>query len=111
MIFFSLHINLEHCPDRSLRSKVWDADVTKVSVFQDKVPHTSTLVEEIRYKRTRQAKLLGYDKYTDLSMETKMAGNLQNVYHTLDTLLKIGKIFTVIYQQVTNTYMSTFFFL
>ncbi|XP_076168602.1 uncharacterized protein LOC143147332 isoform X2 [Ptiloglossa arizonensis] len=82
---------MEHCPDRSLRSKVWDADVTKVSVFQDKVPHTSTLVEEIRYKRTRQAKLLGYDKYTDLSMETKMAGNLQNVYHTLDTLLKIAR--------------------
>ncbi|XP_076290376.1 uncharacterized protein LOC143213909 isoform X1 [Lasioglossum baleicum] len=82
---------MEYCPDHSLRWKVWEADVIKASVLQDRMVQTSTLLEEIRYQRKRRAQLLGYKTYVDLSMETKMAGNVENVYHTLDTLLETAR--------------------
>lgn len=80
-----------------MRWRIWEADVTKGSVFNDKTLQTSTRLEEIRFKRNEQAKLLGYKTYADFSMETKMAANVENVYHVLDNLLTTGKIFTNIY--------------
>ncbi|XP_053982476.1 uncharacterized protein LOC128878363 [Hylaeus volcanicus] len=82
---------MEHCPVRSLRYKVWEIAVTKGSMLQDRFLQTSTLLEEIRHERKKQAKLLGFNKYTDLSMETKMAGSLENVYNTLDILLQTAR--------------------
>ncbi|XP_076243592.1 uncharacterized protein LOC143184898 isoform X2 [Calliopsis andreniformis] len=79
---------MEYCPDRTLRWKVWDANVTRGSILHDKSVQTSTVLEEIRFERNKRAKLLGYKTYVDLSMETKMAGSLENVYQTLDSLLE-----------------------
>lgn len=40
--------------------------------------------------RQEQAKLLGFDNYVDLSMETKMAGTEDNVQTMLATLFSHG---------------------
>ncbi|KZC14840.1 Oligopeptidase A, partial [Dufourea novaeangliae] len=82
---------MEYCPDHSLRWKVWEADVTKGSVLQEKLLQTSTLLEEIREQRKKRAKVLGYKTYADLSMETKMAGSLENIYNTFDILLETAR--------------------
>ncbi|XP_029042450.2 LOW QUALITY PROTEIN: probable cytosolic oligopeptidase A [Osmia bicornis bicornis] len=78
---------MEYCPDRGLRWNIWETDVSTGSVFSDKALQTSTKIEEIRFKRNEQAKLLGYKTYADMSMETKMAANVENVHHVLDNLL------------------------
>lgn len=78
---------MEYCADRSMRWKLWEANLIKASVFQDKLLQTSTLIEEIRHKRIQRANILGYKSYADLSMESKMAGSVENVYNVLDTLL------------------------
>lgn len=62
---------LEYCPDHNLRWNVWQADTRKCSGQTDKSVETSTHVEEIRYLRRTQAKVLGYKSYVDMSMETK----------------------------------------
>lgn len=79
-----------------MRWKVWEADVVRASVAQDRSVQTSTLLEEIRYERNKQAKMLGYKTYVDLSMETKMAGSLENIYETFDNLLETGEVFAII---------------
>jgi len=37
------------------------------------------------------ARLLGYESYADLSMVTKMAGNLENVKTMIASLFVVGK--------------------
>lgn len=88
---------LEHCPDRALRWKVWDASVTKASLLQDRSVQTSTTLEEIRQKRNQEGQILGYKSFSDLSMETKMAGSVEHIYHVFDTLLATGEIFIFIF--------------
>lgn len=93
IILIFLIFLLEHCPDRALRCKVWETNVIKASVLHDKSVQTSTTLEDIRQKRNQEANLLGYKSFADLSMETKMAASVENVYHVLNTLLATGKIF------------------
>lgn len=82
---------LEHCPDHNLRWNVWQADVRKCSAQQEKTLETSTHLEEIRFLRRTQAKLLGYNSFVEMSMETKMAGSVKTVTDTLGGLLAIAK--------------------
>jgi oligopeptidase A len=82
---------LEYCPDHNLRWNVWQADTRKCSTYHDKSVETSTHVEEIRFARREQAQLLGYNSFVDMSMETKMAGNIQVVKDTLLSLLDVAK--------------------
>lgn len=41
--------------------------------------------------RAEQSKLLGFENYSDMSMQTKMAGNVDNVRAMLATLFTSGK--------------------
>ncbi|KOX79328.1 Oligopeptidase A [Melipona quadrifasciata] len=82
---------MEHCPDRALRWKVWDANVTKASLLHDRSLQTSTTLEEIRQKRNQEGQILGYESFSHLSMETKMAGSVENIYHVFDTLLATAR--------------------
>lgn len=82
---------LEYCPDHNLRWNIWQADVRKCSAQQEKTLETSTHLEEIRFLRRTQAKLLGYNSYIDMSMETKMAGSIKTVTDTLASLLDIAR--------------------
>ncbi|XP_012281153.1 probable cytosolic oligopeptidase A [Orussus abietinus] len=82
---------LEYCPDRDMRLNIWEANVTRSSLYNDSSLQTSTPLEEIRFMKTEQAQILGYKHYAHMSMETKMAGSLDVVYNFLDTLLATAR--------------------
>jgi len=90
---FSTSVGSEYCPDRNLRAMVWDADVTRCSMYQEKSLQVSVTLEQIRDRRIKQAQRLGYKHYAEMSMKTKMAGNLDNLYNTLETLRDTGTCF------------------
>ncbi|KAG5324823.1 COPDA oligopeptidase, partial [Pseudoatta argentina] len=77
---------MEYCPDRELRKAIWDADVIRCSNYQERSVQASVTLEELRSRRIEQAKRLGFKNYAEMSMETKMAGNLENLYNTLEVL-------------------------
>ncbi|XP_070506493.1 oligopeptidase A [Chironomus tepperi] len=82
---------LEYCPDHNVRWNVWQADVRKCSRQADKQYDNSVFLEEIRFSRRQQAKILGYESYMDMSMETKMAGSVSNVKDVLNRLRECAK--------------------
>lgn len=83
---------LEYCPDHNLRWNVWQADVRKCSVQQEKVLETSTHLEEIRFLRRTQANLLGYKSFVEMSMETKMVDSVKTVKETISSLLDVARV-------------------
>lgn len=83
---------LEYCPSRDLRWNVWQADTRKASSFNDKLLDNSVHVEKIRRLRMNQAKLLGFDNFVNMSMETKMAGNINNVKNVLQNILESARV-------------------
>lgn len=82
---------MECCPDRNHRWNVWQAVVNRGSGFSKNEYSTSTHIEEIRYLRKEQANILGYKNFVDMSMETKMASDVNNVRSVLNTLLEHAK--------------------
>lgn len=81
---------LEYCPDRELRAAIWDADVTRCSIYQERSVQTSVTLEELRSKRIEQAQHLGYKDFVEMSMETKMVGSMENLMNTLEILRSTG---------------------
>ncbi|KAL0104928.1 hypothetical protein PUN28_016522 [Cardiocondyla obscurior] len=77
---------MEYCPDRDLRASIWDADVIRCSNYQERSVQASVTLEELRGRRTEQAQRLGFKNYAEMSMETKMAGNLENLHNTFEIL-------------------------
>jgi oligopeptidase A len=77
---------MEYCPDRLLRWNLWMAYNSRASPATDPRLSNSVNIEEIRSLRKKQAQLLGYENYVELSMETKMARNVQNVKAMISTL-------------------------
>lgn len=82
---------LEYCPDRTMRWNLWQAQTRRSSNFGEKSLETSTHIEEIRFLRRDQAKILGYDNFVDMSMETKMAGSKKSVSKMLEALREKAK--------------------
>lgn len=82
---------MQYCPDRNLRWNAWQAHVTRCSGYLNKDLETSTNIEKLRGYRSEQAAILGYDSFVDMSMETKMAGSLENVINVLDNLLTTAR--------------------
>lgn len=69
---------LEHCPDRLQRWNVWQANTRKASSGGPvRELDNSVHIEVIRDQRHRQAKVLGYEHYAQMSMETKMIGSVE----------------------------------
>lgn len=85
------HKFLEHCNVRELRWNVWQAYTRRASIHREKTLSNSIHVEEIRQLRKLQAQTLGYSNYVDMSMETKMAGNLKNVQNLITDLLSCSR--------------------
>ncbi|XP_030573524.1 uncharacterized protein LOC115771794 [Drosophila novamexicana] len=81
---------LKYCPDRLQRWNVWRANALKASQQQDKALENSTHLEKIRALRKRQANLLGYTNYADMSMQTKMIGSVENLKQVFAKLLKFA---------------------
>lgn len=79
---------MEYCPDRDLRWNLWQANTRKASKHSG-LPElqNSTHLEELRFLRKQQANYLGYNDFASMSMETKMAGSIENVKNMLASLL------------------------
>ncbi|KAF7996793.1 hypothetical protein HCN44_002439 [Aphidius gifuensis] len=82
---------MEYCPDRDLRYNVWNGNVGRCAMHSENALRNSTTLEDIRDNRHRQAKILGYKSWSHMSMETKVAGNLDNIYNVMDSLLDTAR--------------------
>ena len=74
---------MSYAEDSSLREKLYKAFVSRASEGDE---NNSQIIEEILTLRTKQAKLLGYDSWADLSLSTKMAGKIDSVEKLLEEL-------------------------
>uniref|UniRef100_A0A0A9ZFU9 Oligopeptidase A n=3 Tax=Lygus hesperus TaxID=30085 RepID=A0A0A9ZFU9_LYGHE len=84
---------LEYCPERNLRWNLWLAgrQVASQHMGLGNEYSNSVSLEKIRSLRRNIAKTLGYESFAHMSMETKMAGSLENVKKTLNDLLRTFK--------------------
>lgn len=76
---------LTHAIRRDLREKVYRAYVTRASSGN---VDNSPLIDRILELRAETAKLLGYDCFSDVVLETKMAGSVAEVSALLEELLE-----------------------
>nr|KAG5694650.1 hypothetical protein BaRGS_003928 [Batillaria attramentaria] len=92
---------LENCTDRTLRWNAWNAYNNRASVtFNDRNLGNHKLIEELRQYRKDVAQLLGYENFAEMSMETKMAGNVENVLNMIETLK--GRFKSVALEEITQ---------
>ncbi|XP_044760200.1 probable cytosolic oligopeptidase A [Coccinella septempunctata] len=82
---------MQYCPDREIRWNLWQGSVNRGSGFLEKDKFTGLHLEEIRNRRQEIAQLLGYKTFADMSMETKMAGSVENVRNMINNLLEKAK--------------------
>ncbi|ABB49654.1 oligopeptidase A, Metallo peptidase, MEROPS family M03A [Prochlorococcus marinus str. MIT 9312] len=74
---------MTYATDRKLREKLYKAFVSRAS---DGEKNNSQIIEEILSLRTKQANLLGYKSWAELSLSTKMAKEIKNVETLLEEL-------------------------
>lgn len=70
------------------RWNVWQANVRKCSLHSEKSAENSTHVEKIRGFRQKQAEILGFSSYAEMSMQTKMVHSVDNVKQLFTDILK-----------------------
>jgi len=76
---------MTYAKDRSLREKLYKVFVGRASQGEK---NNSQIIEEILSLRTKQAHLLGYKSWAELSLSTKMAKEIKNVEKLLEELRK-----------------------
>ena len=76
---------MTYANDRNLREKLYKAFVSRASHGEK---NNSQIIEEILSLRTKQAKLLGYESWAELSLSTKMAKEISNVEKLLEEIRK-----------------------
>lgn len=81
---------LRFCPDRTHRWNIWQANVRKASTHVERSLENSTHIEEIRSLRTRQANILGYENFAEMSMQTKMVKNVSSLKKIFSRILKFA---------------------
>ncbi|WP_273391630.1 oligopeptidase A [Actinobacillus porcinus] len=84
---------MTYCENRELREEMYRAFATRAS---EQGPNAgkwdnTAIMEEILALRVELAKLLGFERYTDYSLATKMAENPQQVLAFLDNLASRSK--------------------
>lgn len=79
---------ITYADDRSLRKDLYQAFTTRASDqgFTDKKWDNAVNMIEILQKRQEKAKLLGFKNYAQLSLESKMAGSVDEVTEFLNEL-------------------------
>ena len=75
---------MQYADKRSLREQMYRAFVTRASEYGSPEHDNSSLITEILKLRRRQAQLLGYSDYAEVSLEPKMAQSSQQVLDFLD---------------------------
>ena len=76
---------MTHSTDRNLREKLYKAFVSRASQG-DK--NNCQIIQEILSLRTKQANLLDYESWAELSLSTKMAKKIKNVEKLLEEIRK-----------------------
>ncbi len=76
---------MTYAKDRSLREKLYKSFVSRASHGEK---NNSQIIEEILSLRTKQAHLLGYESWAELSLSTKMAKEIKHVEKLLEELRK-----------------------
>lgn len=80
---------MELCPRRDLRHFVWRGrHLLSTHLTADVRYTTFEIIDDIRTRRLDIAKILGFDHYSHMSMDTKMAGSVDTVLTMLDTYKK-----------------------
>ncbi|WP_288262573.1 M3 family metallopeptidase [uncultured Prochlorococcus sp.] len=74
---------MTYATDRNLREKLYKSFVGRASQGKE---NNSQIIEEILSLRTKQANLLGYKSWAELSLSTKMAKEIKNVENLLEEL-------------------------
>tara|TARA_Y100001968_G_scaffold333878_1_gene400480 strand:+ start:39824 stop:41920 length:2097 start_codon:yes stop_codon:yes gene_type:complete len=69
--------------NRALREKLYKAYVSRASKG---INDNTKIIEEILSLRSKQSKLLGYKDWAELSLSSKMAGNIEEVENLLEEL-------------------------
>jgi oligopeptidase A len=77
---------MQYADKRSLREQMYRGFVTRASEFGAAEHDNTPLIREILSLRRRQAQLLGYEDYAQLSLEPKMAESAQQVLSFLQDL-------------------------
>ncbi|KAK4315963.1 hypothetical protein Pmani_012839 [Petrolisthes manimaculis] len=82
---------LEHCPLTEVRRNTYRAFNMRASNHISHELSNSVHIEDIRSLRKDQAQLLGYENFGQMSMETKMAGSVENVMSMITSLFAKAK--------------------
>lgn len=78
---------MTYADDRKLRETLYQAYVTRASEQSEKLEfNNANIMEQILAKREQKANLLGFDKYAELSLASKMADNVAEVESFLTDL-------------------------
>ncbi|CAL4088734.1 unnamed protein product, partial [Meganyctiphanes norvegica] len=87
------HKFLEYCPDPALRQNTWRAYNMRASNHLSEEVNNSLHITEIRSLRHEQANIIGYENFAQMSMETKMAGSVENVFSMITSIMaKSGEV-------------------
>lgn len=79
---------MTYADNRALRERLYQAYVTRASELSDEGKYDNTeTMHEILALRVELAKLLGFEKYTELSLATKMAKSPHEVFEFLNHLI------------------------
>ena len=76
---------ITYADNRDLRKAIYEAWVTRASdqAPSNKIHDNGPIMHEIVAKRQEKAKLLGFDNYAEYSLQTKMAGSVEQVLEFL----------------------------
>ena len=77
---------MQYADKRSLREQIYRGFVTRASEYGPAEHDNTSLIAEILRLRERQAQLLGYEDFAQLSLEPKMAESAQQVLDFLQDL-------------------------
>ncbi len=79
---------ITYADNRELRRALYEAYATRASdrAPVDKIFDNAEIMEQIVAKRQEKAKLLGFGSYAEYSLETKMAGSVEEVLEFLSDL-------------------------
>ena len=98
---------MAYCPERSLRWKVHQADVTRGTRTIDLYTQCYSQVRELRQYRHDVALTLGYKSFAEMSLATKMATNTENVNTMISSLLGKAKQYQEIELEQLQAYAES----
>lgn len=85
------HRFMEYCPNRLARWNAWSAFYDKAGPSHGVHITNKKRIEDIRLARLKQAEILGFKSFAEMSQETKMAGGVDVVLGFLENMRSFGR--------------------